>query len=358
MRIMELDSDTVAARAVASLGLDADAVAIGAPEAVCAALRRAGSFLCPASPRQLVDVVIDAVKPVLSEATPSREEVNHYLDLLISSGDLLELREGNTRLLYLGPPAWVTKSPGWYLLLGVRPNGTPLVDSDLTSQINYEGHTRTLELDPDLVQGRLGAAGLREMALDQWLRQPVAAAASDVIADAQTRLSAESSAGVVTGLQLLDPATAVHYYRGRWREVRAIDNGDFVCRRSQAYGAELWCYVRIAEGRPLSILDLPIDHLDLGRNEAWRLQAATDALGATPQRYRVQHMNDLHAVIDFFAPLPTWAERRLELVGIPVIRSRGALMTYRIASGALSTVEGFMAEMLWMTRREDNGRVG
>lgn len=358
MRITQLTPDSVAERAVASLGLDQDVIEIGSTEAMCAMLRRVASFVCPASPRELTDTVLAALSPVSGNETPSRDDINAQLDLLIAAGDLLELREDKShagRRLYLGPPCYVVRTPGDYLLLGVRPHGAPLVDSNLAASITYDGHMRTLHLEPDNAAARLGVLGMRELALGQWLQGPVEATPANLLADMRERLTAARPAGEIQGLNLIDSAKDVGFYKGRWRAAKPTDDGDFVARRPQAYGADLWCVVRLQQGQPMAVIDLPLMPAANGRDEAWRLQAAIDAEQGTPQLFRVREAGGAGFLFDFFNPLPTWADRRLELVGIPVSCARGALLTYCIPGAAIASVEQFLTQMLWMiSLREDH----
>ena len=79
-------------------------------------LLRAASFLCPTSPSTLVAAVIGAVQPLVPTGDVNRERVAGLLDLLVASGDLLELRHEidgrSVRLLYLGPPSFIERAPG------------------------------------------------------------------------------------------------------------------------------------------------------------------------------------------------------------------------------------------------------
>ena len=61
----------------------------------------------------------------------------------------------------------------------------------------------------------------------------------------------------VPGLSLLDSVRPVKYYRGRWTGLKG-HSGRFVGRRSQKYGADLWCYVQINNGTPERLIDLPL----------------------------------------------------------------------------------------------------
>ncbi|MEH0843121.1 hypothetical protein V6U81_12110 [Micromonospora sp. CPCC 205711] len=276
------------------------------------------------------------------------------LDLLISAGDLLELRQQTTyvtRLLFLGPPSYVVKEPGRYLLLGVRPFGAALVGEMLASDVLYEGHTRTIELDPDTAGVRLAALGLHEIKREQWAMHPVAVSAAAFLDEYRQRLDIAGPSGQVEGLTLIDPSSTVRYYRGRWRSPRPSDTGDFVARRPQAYGADLWCFVRVAEGLPQRLVDLPVgDATTPGRDEAWRLQAALDAQRGEPQVFRTRTAAGGSAgnIVDLFSPVPNWAERYLELVGLSVPRSRGSLFSYRVPTAAMPDLTAFLADMLWM----------
>lgn len=359
MIVSHLSSAEVAGRAARALGLDPQAVDILATEGLCAALRRAASFMCPATPRQLVDAVLDSLEPL--GAPVARESLNDLIDLLIASGDLLEVRESTdrtTRQLYLGPPSYVVKSPGRCLLIGIRPFGSPIVDGALGELVDHEGHIRSIEIAPADMAATLTALGIHEIRRDQWLRHPTAQDAAAVVRAHQDRLDAAPMAGTIDGLTILDTASPVRYYRGRWREAKPADSGDFVGRRAQAYGADLWCVVRLTAGAPTALIDLPLsDHEQPGRFEAWHLQAAFDAVAGHPQRYRVRPAigNLGEQMLDVFSPLPGWAERYLELAGMAMDRSPGALISYRLPADAVAEVEEFLAAMLWMTPVDEGG---
>jgi hypothetical protein len=281
------------------------------------------------------------------------------LDLLIAAGDLLELRrsgERTTRLLYLGPPSFVTKVPGQYLLLGVRPEGKPLLDEELSEGVEHKGHQRFVSLDPKIAHAVLNAAGLHEVRAARWLRHPRALAASDLVAAFRLRLGAAIEAGSVVGLEILDPTKPVNYYLGRWRPLASTDAGDFVGRRPQAYSAAAWCFVRVTDGRPTRLIDLPAeDPAAHARDEAWRLQAAIDAVRGAPQHYRLWPVpgDEAISILDLFGPVPSWAARQLDLVATPVAKSRGALFSYRLGEAAFPAVNTLLIEMLWMQRRSE-----
>ena len=361
MRISQVSSAEAAEITVRTLGLDHEAVDLQSTEVLCASLRRAASFLCPASPRQLVDAVFDSIGPLDITSSVTRDRLIELLDLLISTGDLLELRrpeERQTRQLYLGPPSYVVKATSQYLLLGVRPHAAPLVGDTLGADIVYEGHTRTIRLDGEGASEQLQAIGLHELTREQWLEHPRAQAAAELLSELRQRLTNAGPSGHVEGLTLIDPSSSVRYYLGRWREPKTSDNGDFVGRRPQAYGADLWCFVRVEAGSPVALVDFPVgDHTAPGRDEAWRVEAALDAERGQPQilRFRSAGGGEGRFILDLFAPVPGWAERYLEMVGLPVARSNGSLVSYRVPAGAMPDLTEFLTAMLWMRVSEEGG---
>ncbi|WP_310709503.1 hypothetical protein [Nonomuraea sp. 3-1Str] len=272
----------------------------------------------------------------------------------MSIGDLIELSRvdnGGGRQLYLGPPSYVRKAPGQYLLLGVRPNGVQLVDESVGAVVQYERHMRLLSLKAEIAPPQLHAAGLNEICRAHWLKHPGPDRALTIVDVMRQRLDEAAESGQIDGLTVLDPEMPVTYYRGRWRAVSNGDSGDFVGRRPQAYGADLWCLVRIEQGVPRALLDLPLDDpAAAGCDEAWRFQAAIDAVRGQPQLFRVRSTPGAEEsrVLDLFGPVPGWAQRYLELAGTPVSRTAGALLCYRAPTSEIDELSAFFADMLWM----------
>lgn len=345
----------VTALAVRALHLDEELFVLEYPEAICASLRRAASFLCPTTPRALVDSVLEVLSPVLDEP-PTRDDLMSLVDQLVSIGDLLELSETTsdrtTRLLFLGPPSFVEKSVGRYLVTGIRPLGAALLPADIA--IEHEAHARTVLLENDGADARLREAGMHKISVGQWIGQPAAVSAHEYVGQFSSRLDVARSAGFVDGLTIIDSSARATYYRGRWRPPSEGDSGDFVGRRPQAYGADRWCVVRLVDGTPRKMLDLPLDNAILpARDDAWRLQAAIDAGRHASQGYRVLAIPGAtpanEYIVDFFSPLPSWVERYLELAGTSSVnKSRGALFSYRIPASGLAGLQSLLTGTLWM----------
>lgn len=355
MKLTKLTAGDAGTVAVTTLGLDAEIIDLNSVEGVAASLRRAASFMCPTSPRRIVDAVIGAIQPIHPGGL-TRDDVTGTLNQLIASGDLLELRHDSgqsTRLLYLAPPSYIERSPGAYLLMGVRPFGAPLIGDDLATGIEYQGPTRILTLDAADPDTELRERGLRAVPRERWVSSPAREAPADLIERHRERLGVTGAAGQIDDLVLLDPASKVTYYRGRWRTPCAGDTGDFVARRPQAYGADLWCLIRFKSGAAQRLIEFPVnDPVVPGRDEAWRYQAAVDARRGTPQRFRVRTEAGGELTLDFSLPLPGFAERYLQLVGRPLGKTQGALFSYRVLGGAAAEAVTFLTDLLWMSQEE------
>ena len=345
------------ARKVAELGLDAGALDLTSTEAIAAALRRAAGFLCPCSPATLVRAVSQSLDGLVSDVDAFSENVEETLEAMVAHGDLLEYHdiasEQDTRaitLLYGAPPSFLRRKSGAVLILGIVPDRLSPLPEDLERQIEYVNHVRRLPS----VEGRdlsteLSELGLIELSFETWLASPAAEKPAQQLARLGRLLEAAPASLEIPGPSLIDPTTSVRYYRGRWVEPRS-QTGRFVARRTQAYGADLWCYVEMDQGRPHRFLDLPLPGSRLrGCDEAWRLQAAIDADRGVPQRFRVRptSQGSHRKVVDFFSPVPLWARRRWDAVGEPVVSS-GCLFSYSFAEKEIEEELRFLSEWLWL----------
>jgi hypothetical protein len=144
----------------------------------------------------------------------------------------------------------------------------------------------------------------------------------------------------------LDTGRSVRYYRGRWAE-EVPATGYFVARRPQRFGSAVWCFGRSSNGKPDRLLDLPFDMSTRPWDDAWRLQAALDALSGSPQLYEVSSEPDGMATVAFFSPVPSWAQRRWEVTG-KYSRPRGALFSYTFTAEQLAEELRVAVECLWM----------
>ena len=286
MVVARLTPEQVCWSALSALGLGDAGIDLFSVESLAASLRRAASFLCPATPGRIVRSVLEVIEGLPGYSDDTREQLETLIDTLVGYGDLLELPaedlESNGLRIFLGPPSFVWRASGSCLLIGVRPDGAQLVGDELAARIEYEGHVRTVA-SSDALDEAIASSGLIELNSEQWLQSPRMASAAEVIGEYQSRLEVAGLSGDISDSQILDPSTPVTYYRGRWRSPKPTDVGTFVARRPQAFGADLWCFAEVADGLISSLIDLPIFELLVpGADEAWRLQAAIDAVVWTP----------------------------------------------------------------------------
>jgi hypothetical protein len=357
MDIVRLSPSEVSKRALDSLGLGHAGIDLFSTEAMAASLRRAASFICPTTRGRLIRSVTEVLAGLPGYDEETQRQFETLLDALIGYGDLLELltdtEESQGLHLFLGAPAFVRRNSGACLLVGVRPDGAQLVGDDLATIIEYEQYARIVPRTENLDE-LVASSGLVELKAEQWCHQPRKVTAGALLHEYEARLRTAGPSGDIEGARIVDPSAAITYYRGRWRSPRPADTGTFVARRPQAYGADLWCFAYIIDGNITQLVDLPVyGSLLPGSDEAWRLQAAIDFENGRPQQVRVRRpAGGDTTLLDFFSPLPSWAQRRLDIVGTPREHGRGALFSHGIQSSEAPEELQFLADMLWITNDE------
>lgn len=323
---------------------------------VAASLRRLAGFLCPCSPRTLVRTMAEAHRGVHPDDPEFPDRVEEVVEALVAVGDLLELSDVATldetvkgTWVFAAPPAFVPRPSGSALILGLSADEPTPLPADLRSRVIYKGVARWLEAAPgEDLKATLRGLGLNEVAPDRWSRPPRPQPAAMLIAEMDNKLAAQGASGEVSDLRILDHSRVVRRYRDRWTTGGA-QNGRFVVRRPQAYGADLWGYAELCEGRPIRLIDFPLPGSRWrGCDIAWRLQMAIDAQAGSAQTYRVQANGDT-ARVEFFIPIPDWARRRLAMVGEEVEPS-SSLLAFVVSARELPAEEAFLRNYLFLER--------
>jgi len=344
---------------IAELGLDPSALDLTSIESIAGALRRTASFLCPCTAPTLVRGVIQPLRGLVDDFEATKAIVEDTLDAMISHGDILEHRDieesqtnKNSALLYTAPPSFVARKSGKVMLLGIVSDQLSALPDDLQARIEYLNHLRWISPNPsEDLRNELLQLGLIE--LQNWLRMPPFETTEQHVLKIDHFLDSAQPSRDVPGLLLLDSERPVHYYPSRWVGPRN-QSGRFVARRNQAYGAQLWCYVKMLNGNPERLIDFPIAGSRWrGCDEAWRLQIALDAKRGNPQCFKIRQGPNNTCVIEFFSPIPMWARRRWDAVGVPLLKP-GCLFAYRINSSEVEEELRFAREKLWLVDIVDN----
>ena len=355
----QIDAKEVCFRKVSELGLDPETVDLFSTEAVATALRRAAGFLCPCSMATLANNVVSPLQGLVEDLETTKKAVKETLDKLIIHGDIfeycdLDLEDDSGHImLYAAPASFVVRESGAVILIGVESDQSVFPD-DLKNRIKYTRHLRHLSpFKGENLAVELKELGFVEISYDQWLKTPKQKTPEQHLSHFDNLLDVAGLSGEIPKLSLLDPVQPVRYYRGRWTEVYS-QSGRFVARRGQAYGADIWCYVQINKGSPEHLVDLPVDgnkNQWRGCDEAWHLQMAIDAKRGEPQRFRICKDAEAGSVIEFFSPVPMWAQRKWDAVGEP-IHGSGHLFAYKFPESEISEELHFIRENLWLEEVE------
>lgn len=344
-----LSARNAAAFIVSAVGLDPEFVEVTRTEVLAGLVHRAASFLCPCPGRLLVRNVVDALRGLVDEESVT-ERIEFLVEELVSYGDLVQTasKPGDPQLLYTGPPSFVELPNGRILLLGVTPESVPWLPDDVTERISHQGHVRSLT--PNALPGGVTSlvdAGYFSVPHTVWLHAPKTASPR-TLCERYERLLQPTTDADCAGLTIIDPELPSVHYRGRWRQ--ASGTGTFIARREQRYGAPLWSFAKLDQGRLVALVDFPVEHTGWRAcDEAWWVQAAIDAHRQAPQVVTVEERARAgRARLGFSGPLPRWVQRQLDALA-PLTNAPGALFCYDVPITDVAFITGFLADHLWMS---------
>lgn len=346
-----LSQEEAVLRVFAALGVSDPCTRIDEVAVLSALLRRAASLSCPCPPATLTRRVRMGLRGLVAEEEHVEDLIAGLVDALTGYGDLIEApgRDDARLHLYLAPPSFVRTSKQRCLLLGIAPDGADHVPAGIAARISRQGHACILEerAGEDL-PAMLRGLGLLEIKDDIWFKRPVGETAVQLIQRHDGKLSQGTVIGQVDDLEVIDPAKPVHFYRGRWVKPGRL-SGKFVGRRPQAYGAPLWCYVQLSDGRPVHLLDLHTSEWR-GCDQAWLLQMALDANAGHPQEFGAELADSGAVVLRFFGPVPSWWQRRWDVVATRV-DAKACLFAYEMSYDQYEAELGRLASELWLFER-------
>jgi hypothetical protein len=322
-------------------------------------LRHTAGFLCPCSGATLRAAALESLQH-LTDDSEIVSKVEDAVDGLIVGGDLLELSqvttddpEAKATWLFAAPPSFIVRPSGSIFLTGVVADRDTYLPQELMDRIHYDGYTRAIMPleNEDLIE-TLAALGLQELKQDNWLRAPKQQTARAFRDQLVTKLNAQPRSGDIPDLVILDTSRPVTHYRGRWATAKK-QTGTFVARRPQEYGSPIWCLVALQDGLPIKLLDLPLPKSRWrGCDEAWRLQMAIDSSNGAPQVY-TKRIDGQYVYVDFYSPLPSWAEKRLMIFGRHA-DANGCLLSFRVPLNELAAEEDFLKKHLWLSPKAES----
>jgi len=323
-------------------------------EFLAALLRRLAGFHCPCSPSTLRVALFQSLDKIIPDTEELNERVDSVLEALHAGGDLLELARVTTidehtrsTWVFIAPPSFVLLPSGVAHIFGLAPEETlPLPDS-IRSRVRTVGTNRVLDPTPgEDLRAVLVDAAFREQSIDSWLRLPRSTTAAAFRKSRDECLGAAPSSGHIEQLSIYEPSRRERRYADRW-VAPTVQTGKYIGRRPHAYGADTWGYVELKLGEAQRFLDFPLSgSTHRGCDEAWRLLLALENEAGHPLEYRLLPQND-GVAIDFFFPLPVWAQRRLGVVGRR-IEQHHCLLSYWLPEQVKSAECEFIEQELWL----------
>jgi hypothetical protein len=357
MGIQQINLSDINKYSVERLGLNPNSYNLFSVEAIAASLRRVASLLCPCPQRALVESLLEVLNGLTEDKNETKILIKDILEGLISYGDIWEGFEESSfgvsnNLLYLTPPSFIWRDSGLILLLGITPDRNSYLPQGLETRVEYIKHTRRIkEQSGENLKLILKDLGLVELSMRAWRKEPSYETPFEYISKMSNKLLDQT--GYLSTLKIIDPNQPVTYYRNRWKVVEN-QTGRFIGRRPQSYGNDIWCFVELEKGKLVKMLELPTLNSKLrGCDEAWRLQAAIDATRNNHQQFRVNYEFEKNYVtVDFFSPVPYWAQRRWNIIGEPVDKSKGCLFSYKFPRTEIEQEIVFIEKYLWLSKHK------
>jgi hypothetical protein len=305
----------------------------------------------------LVAAIADSLRHLTADSENLSERVEAVVENLIVVGDLLELSQVTLddsavkgTWVFAAPPGFVARADGSVFIIGLARDEPEPLPATLRDRIRHEGCVRIIRpQDSGALAPELRDLGFLETSENAWLKAPKPQTPSELQDDMLRRLRASPPSGAIEELTILGSSRGTSFYAGRWTKPKN-EAGYFISRRPQAYGAPLWGFVALDNGQPTHILDFPLKGSSWrGCDTAWHLQMAIDHFNGAPQTYLRRQASDA-TYLDFFSPLPLWAQRRLSIFGRQVAPEK-CLLTFLIREAELPGEEKFLQERLWLSPR-------
>lgn len=324
---------------------------------LAALVRHSAGFLCPCSPTTLRSAAMESLQYLVVDDSLTNR-IDEAIEMLTIGGDLLELNQTTTddpfvcgTWLFAAPPRYVVHQSGNIFLMGIVADQDTYLTKALAERIHFDGWSRVLvPKDGEELAEELTELGFQRISEKNWMKCPDSQQAESLYNDFEKKLKAGYPSGAIPGLKVLDPESSPKYYRGRWRDVER-QTGVFVARRPQEYGAPVWCFVELQDGEAQKLLDFPLPKYRWrGCDIAWHLQMAIDYMNGNPQRYKLHRLDDV-VQLDFFSPLPLWAQRRLMIIGSRIVPEK-CLISFRISSREAEDEELFLQDRLWIAPQD------
>jgi hypothetical protein len=355
MTMTLLTADAVVAEAREGLGLPAVAASVAVDDTLLAQVLRAVAWShCPCQPFILMREAERHLNGLVPPATDLADRLSAVLEALIATGDLVEPGQVTQAeffsrgALFPAPPSFAMLSQDVAQLFGLANEGGWGSLPDLPGRVGYDGASRRIVAKPgEELAAKLRAAGLRELSVKAWLKEPPTVSAADLLSAALAKMKlAEPGDAIGAEMEVFVAGSSI--YSKCW--VRpSCQSGNFIAKRAKAFGAAQWMLVSLDAGRPLRLAHLPSPGSSLRAcDEAWRLQLAKDAVDGRPQAFRLT-LPGKFAHFDLTFPIPQWAHRRMLAFGRQV-PSRKCICSYDISEGLVAEASSFLEQQLWMKK--------
>lgn len=327
---------------------------------IASAVRRLCSFMCPCPSFAIQRMACRSLKVLGLPEDELHRLVADSLEDLSVSGDVLELSrvtmagaENFPSWLYCAPPSFISRATGRIYVTGIAADDASFLPRELRANITRDGAARFIDSANQEIAEQLKQLGLRQVKESAWMNGVRTETAPDHLRRATGRLRSFGVAGDLPDLTILEYAgRARKSYTSRWKKTDN-ENGVYVGRVPQPYGAPLWYLCDLVEGKSARSILLPTkESTERASDVAWRIQFALDSQAGFPASYSVARDSNV-ATLSFHFPLPVAVRRRFMFLGARRSQDDPNPFRFQLPLQELDGERRFLRDNYWIEERAE-----
>ena len=158
--------------------------------------------------------------------------------------------------------------------------------------------------------------------------------------------------------EYLDSSSSSKYFKGRWKDISQSNGVKRCIIRYQSEYSKLYLYGELNDKKVVRYIAFSLiwnRYLKDERSIAWMIQQAIDYSQEEPQVYSLSKLDEESTEIKFFHPIPSWVERKIQILGEPILREEGDhhLFSYKVDDSMLRLITDHL-ERFWLRNDTKN----
>lgn len=305
------------------------------------------TICCPMTEMKLINQLNWSLGALFDEA-----EIVKMYDQHIQHQNLIVRPDKKTRDIYVSPLRYIANQKR-YILLGVGPADHSLGNMILNETLKRTGHLRYWDVSDfeseEELMSLLKKSYIQPFSSDEWLKiDPEISEAYDsgsenFLSRLNDKLASKPlNERAFENCEYLDSSSSPKYFKGRWKDISQSDGEKRCIIRYQSEYSKLYLYGELNDKKVVRYIAFSViwnRSLKDERSIAWMIQQAID-YSLEPQIYSLRRLDEEHTEIKFFHPIPNWIDRKILILGEPMLRKEGDhhLFSYKVENSMLELI--------------------